>query len=237
VALVCGAGDVGEAIASSLGSAGAEVAIAASGDAGLGRLEARLGVATFECDFSDPVQIGELFLTLKERFGRLDVLVCTEGERPEPRSLLDLSFQDYRATIARTQDATFLCLQKAAALMVAGGQGGRIIITTSLNALASQRGAVDGEVAQSALRRLVKAASLDLTSHRITVNGILTGPLRSEVPADRYDAVGDGALNPSAPIGDPADIARATLFLADPENTFTTGTFLTVDGGQTALSL
>lgn len=235
VALVCGAGEVGEAIASSLGSAGAEVAIAASGADGLGRLEARLGVATLECDFSDPVQIGELFLTLKERFARLDVLVCTEGDRPSSRSLLDLSFQDYRATIARTQDATFLCLQKAAALMVTGGEGGRIVITTSLNALSTQRGAVANEVAQSALRGLVKSAALDLTPHRITVNGILTGPLRSEVPADRYDTVGEGTLNPSALIGTPTDIARAAVFLADPENTFTTGTLIPIDGGQTTL--
>lgn len=258
VALVCGAGEIGEAIASDLGSAGAEVAVAdtarptraadatglgagaesddaATGADRLSRIEARLGAATFECDFSDPVQIGELFLTLKERFGRLDVLVWTEGERPSPRSLLDLSFQDYRATIARTQDATFLCLQKAAALMVGGGQGGRIIITTSLNALSTQRGAVDQEVAQSALRGLVKSAALDLTPHRITVNGLLTGPLRSEVPADRYDSVGPGALNPAAPIGEASDIARATLWLCDPENTFTTGTLIPIDGGQEAL--
>jgi len=235
VALVCGAGEVGEAIASDLGSAGAEVAVAATGTDRLTRIEARLGATTFDTDLADPVQIGELFVTLKERFGRLDVLVCTEEDRPAPRSLLDLSFSDYRATIARTLDATFLCLQKAAHLMVSGGEGGRIIITTSLNALATQRGAVDQEVAQSALRGLVKSAALDLTAHRITVNGILFGPLRSEVPADRYDAVGSGALNPAAPIGDPADIARATLWLADPENTFTTGSLITVDGGQSAL--
>ncbi len=268
VALVCGAGEVGEAIASSLGSAGAEVAVAdtnaprvphasqvtnaaagadraeagtelvddAAGPDRLSRIEARLGATTFDTDFSDPVQIGELFVTLKERFGRLDVLVCTEPERPEPQGLLEVSFSDYRATIARTQGATFLCLQKAAALMVAGGNGGRIVITTSLNALESQRGAVANEVAQSALRGLVKSAATDLLQERITVNGIQAGPLRSEVPADRYDSVGDGALNPAAPIGDPSDIARATLFLADPENAFTTGTLLTVDGGQSALS-
>lgn len=248
VALVCGAGEVGEAIASSLGSAGAEVAVAATRDGRgaeadaaapgadrLSRIEARQGATTFDTDLADPVQIGELFVTLKERFGRLDVLICTEEDRPAPRSLLDLSFSDYRATIARTQDATFLCLQKAAHLMVAGGEGGRIVITTSLNALNSQRGAVDQEVAQSALRGLVKSAALDLTPHRITVNAILFGPLRAEVPADRYDSVGEGALNPSAPIGDPADIARATLWLADPENTFTTGSLVTVDGGQSVL--
>jgi NAD(P)-dependent dehydrogenase (short-subunit alcohol dehydrogenase family) len=289
VALVCGAGEIGEAIASSLGSAGAEVAVAdtsaapsparnatagapsllagdphppfagdaaavaarpvgdadpqqpagepgaAAGTDRLTRIEARLGATTFDTDLSDPVQIGELFVTLKERFGRLDVLVCTEPDRSAPQGLLDLTFSDYRATIARTQDATFLCLQKAAALMVAGAEGGRIIITTSLNALASQRGAVANEVAQSALRGLVKSAAADLITERITVNALLTGPLRSEVPADRYDSVGNGALNPSGQIGEPTDIARAALFLADPENTFTTGTLIPIDGAQSAL--
>jgi glucose 1-dehydrogenase len=235
VALVCGAGEIGEEIAGALGSAGAEVALAAPGTEGLGRLEARLGVATFECDFADPVQIGELFVTLKERFGRLDVLVCTEAERPDPQGLLDISFSDYRAAIARTQDSTFLCLQKAASLMVAGGEGGRVIVTASRNALESQRGAVAQEVAQAALRGLVKSAALDLTAERITVNAILAGPLASDLPPDRYDSVGDGALNPSGSIGEPSDIARAALFLADPENAFTTGTLLGIDGGQSAL--
>jgi NAD(P)-dependent dehydrogenase (short-subunit alcohol dehydrogenase family) len=235
VALVCGAGEVGEAIASSLGSAGAEVAVAATGADRLSRIEARLGAATFDCDLADPVQIGELFVNLKERFGRLDVLVCTDEARPDPRGLLEVSLQDYRATIARTLDATFLCLQKAAHLMVAGGEGGRVIITTSLNALDSQRGAVDHDVAQAALRGLVKSAAVDLAPERITVNCILAGPLRSDIPTDRYDAVGDGALNPAGLIGEPADIARAALWLVDPENSFVTGSLVTVDGGQSAL--
>jgi NAD(P)-dependent dehydrogenase (short-subunit alcohol dehydrogenase family) len=250
VALVCGAGEVGEAIAGSLGSAGAEVAVADTNaarptpgaeptdtDTGvdrLNRIEARLGATTFDTDLADPVQIGELFVSLRERFGRLDVLVCTEGQRRDPRRLLDISFSDYRATVARAQDATFLCLQKAAQIMAAG-EGGRVIITTSLNVLESRRGAVAQEVAQSALRGLVKSAAVDLIPERITVNAILAGPLRSDVPADRYGSVGQGALNPAALIGDPSDIARAALWLADPENTFTTGTFLTTDGGQSAL--
>jgi NAD(P)-dependent dehydrogenase (short-subunit alcohol dehydrogenase family) len=235
VALVAGADEVGEAIASSLGSAGAEVAVAATGADRLSRIEARLGAATFDTDLADSVQIGELFVSLRERFGRLDVLVCAEEDRPDPRGLLEVSFQDYRATIARTQDATFLCLQKAAHLMVAGGEGGRIVITTSLNALASQRGAVDHDVAQAALRGLIKTAAVDLAPHRIAVNGILAGPLRSDLPADRYDAVGEGALNPAGLIGEPADISRAALWLVDPENSFTTGSLVTVDGGQSAV--
>jgi NAD(P)-dependent dehydrogenase (short-subunit alcohol dehydrogenase family) len=235
VALVAGADEVGEAIASSLGSAGAEVAVAATGADRLTRIEARLGAVTFDTDLSDPIQIGELFVSLRERFGRLDILICTEEERSPARGLLDLSFQDYRATVARTLDATFLCLQKAAQIMVAGGEGGRVVLAGSLNALDSQRGAVDHDVAQAGLRGLVKTAAIDLAPHRITVNGILAGPLRSDLPADRYDAVGEGALNPAGLIGEPADVARAALWLVDHENTFVTGSLVTVDGGQSAV--
>lgn len=236
VALVAaGTGETGEAIAGILGSAGAEVAVAGGGEAGLQRMEARLGSATFDCEFSDPVQIGELFASIRERFGRLDVLVYAQEERPGPRRILEIGFQDYRTTIARNLDAAFLCFQKAAQIMVAGEAGGRIVVIASLNALTSQRGAVDHEIAQAGLRGLVKAAAVDLAPDRISVNGVLAGPLRSQLPEERYDSVGETALNPRGLIGDPADVARAALWLADPENGFVTGSLVTVDGGQSAL--
>jgi NAD(P)-dependent dehydrogenase (short-subunit alcohol dehydrogenase family) len=236
VALVVGADEVGEALAGGLGAAGAEVAVAAGGGERLDRAEARLGASIFDCDFADPVQIGELFASIRERFGRLDVLVCAQENRLEPRDILEIGFRDYRATVAHNLDATFLCLQKAAQIMVAGNEGGRIVAITSLNALASQRGAVAHDIAQAGLRGLVKAAAVDLAQRRIAVNGILAGPLRSQVPAERYESVGETALNPDGLIGDPADIARAALWLVDPENGFVTGSLVVVDGGQSALS-
>ncbi|MBS1887446.1 MAG: SDR family oxidoreductase [Actinobacteria bacterium] len=235
VALVLGADEVGEAIAGGLGSGGAEVAVAATGTERLARLEARLGVTTFACDFADPVQIGELFASVRERFGRLDVLVCAQSRRPEPRSLLEVGFQDYRATVAHDLDATFLCVQKAAQIMVAGGAGGRIVVVAPLHALAAHRGDAAADIAQAGLRGLIKAAAVDLGPRRITVNGILLGPLRTDLPDERLDAAGETALNPAGLVGEPADAARATLWLADPENAFVTGSLVAVDGAQTAL--
>jgi NAD(P)-dependent dehydrogenase (short-subunit alcohol dehydrogenase family) len=42
-------------------------------------------------------------------------------------------------------------------------------------------------------------------------------------------------LNPARRVGEPADIALAALWLADPRNRFVTGSVVVVDGGQTAM--
>ncbi len=52
-----------------------------------------------------------------------------------------------------------------------------------------------------------------------------------QAPEELLDAL--TRLHPIGRIGDPIDVARAVLFLCDPDNGFITGAMLAVDGGQT----
>jgi len=228
VALVTGgAHGLGAAIAEWLGSAGAEVMLADGDRDALERMRVRSAFATFECDFASPAGIVEAFTALKERFGRLDVLVCAQRRRPPAGPLLEISFDDYRRTMAAELDASFLCVQQAGRLMRAGGAGGRIVLVATANAPGVRRGA-GREVAEAGLRGLVTAAAAELAPERITVNAILPGAIRSELSADELEAIAASPLAAGRMLGEPDDVARAALWLLDPDNSYVTGTLVTV---------
>jgi 3-oxoacyl-[acyl-carrier protein] reductase len=232
VALVTGGtGAVGAAVADLLGSAGAEVAIAGEPGAELERMEIRLGLATFECGFSDPTELAAVFGAVGERFGRLDLLVCAHGSQPPPRPLLEIPFEDYRRTLAVNLDSTFLAIQQAGRAMIAGSRGGRIVIVGSTDGAA---GGADYEASQAALRGLIGGASADLAEHDVTVNAILHGPLRPEADDDEYVDPAERPRDAGGPLGEPADVARAALWLVDPDNSYVTGSVVTVDGGRSS---
>jgi NAD(P)-dependent dehydrogenase (short-subunit alcohol dehydrogenase family) len=232
VALVAGgARGLGAAIAEWLGSAGAEVMVFDADRDALERIEVRSAFATFECDFASPVGIVEAFAALKERFGRLDVLVWAQRRRPPARPLLEISFDEYRRTLATDLDAGFLCVQQAARLMREGGEGGRIVLVGAASAPGVGRAGADHEVAQAALRGLVTSAAAELAAERITVNGILPGAIRTDLSEEELEAAAASPLNPSGMVGEPDDVARAALWLIDPDNAFVTGTLVAVDGG------
>jgi NAD(P)-dependent dehydrogenase (short-subunit alcohol dehydrogenase family) len=240
VALVTGgARGIGFAIAERLLGAGAQVALAARTQRDLDAARRRLGderrVSAHACDVADPAQVAGLIDAVTARFGRLDVLVCSHGVYAGTRSFLEISLEEYDRTMNVNTRGTFLCAQAAARAMLAAGGGGRIVLISSMNAIASQHGAADYDTSKAALHGMTRALAIELAPHRITVNAIAPGWVRTEMSADELEHLADQVLNPSRTVGAPADIARAALWLADPENGYVTGATVAVDGGQTAM--
>jgi len=83
---------------------------------------------------------------------------------------------------------------------------------------------------------LVRTWAMELGQHGITVNAIAPGPIVTDmftevVPEDSDKAARIAAGLPVKRLGRPDDVARAAMFLADPENGFVTGQCLLVCGG------
>ena len=119
--------------------------------------------------------------------------------------------------------------------MIAQGDGGRVVLISSMNALQSQVGAADYDASKAGMHGLMRAMAVELAPKGITVNAIAPGWIRTEMSAPELEHLRDRVLNPSRRVGTPADIARASLWLVDPANQYVTGTTVVVDGGQTAM--
>jgi len=131
----------------------------------------------------------------------------------------------------------FLCGQIGARAMVAAGNGGRIINTASIFAEVCAPGYVAYCASNGGVRMLTKVMAVELAAHRITVNAIAPGIIRTGISEARLSTE-EGLrryqeLVPWGRPGEPEEIAEVALFLASPGSEYVTGTMVPVDGGWT----
>jgi NAD(P)-dependent dehydrogenase (short-subunit alcohol dehydrogenase family) len=171
-----------------------------------------------------------------ESLDRCDVLINNAGmNRPQPFLDVDLSTLDEIMTL--NVRSMFVTAQCAARLMVRGGGG-------SVVHMSSQMGHVGGLertvycMSKHAIEGLTKAMALDLAPHAIRVNAV--APTYIETPMTRpyfeNDAFRQKVLKsiPLGRVGRIEEVVAAVLFLASREASLITGTSLLIDGGYTA---
>ncbi len=206
VALVTGASQgIGRATAEALAAAGAQVVLAARGADKLKAVEAglggrALGVAT---DVTDPASVDALFATIRERFGRLDVVFNNAGAALISKETGDVSWDEWRHVVGVNLDGAFL-IARGAFLMMKGQspQGGRIINNGSISATAPRPGSVAYTASKHAITGLTKSISLDGRPYDIACGQIDIGNAASDMTAVMSKGVpqADGSLKPEPTI-------------------------------------
>jgi NAD(P)-dependent dehydrogenase (short-subunit alcohol dehydrogenase family) len=134
-------------------------------------------------------------------------------------------------------------VSQAAARVMLKQKSGRIINISSVFGLVAARLQCAFVAAKAGVVNMTKAMALELGPHGILVNGISPGSILTEGTKKLFYG-DDGMFNAKVqqmlahvPLGRPGntdEIAVAVLFLADPENSYTNGHVIAVDGGWTA---
>ena len=147
--------------------------------------------------------------------------------------LVKLSDADWSAVIAVNLEGVFLTTQAVAPHMIQRGYG-RIVNATSVVGLYGNFGQTNYVAAKSGVIGMTKVWARELGRHGVTVNGIAPGfvatDMVEQMPAPILASM--VARTPVGRIGEPGDIARAYLFLADEGAGFINGAILSVDGGM-----
>jgi NAD(P)-dependent dehydrogenase (short-subunit alcohol dehydrogenase family) len=112
-----------------------------------------------------------LIKTAVDAFGRIDILVNNAGILRD-KTFLKMDDAMWDAVIAVHLKGTFLCSQVAAKQLVAQGQGGRIINTTSVSGMLGNFGQANYAAAKAGIYGLTRTMSIELQKHRITVNAL-----------------------------------------------------------------
>ena len=168
IAIVTGAGTgVGRAAALALMSVGYAVALAGRRRDKLEEV-ARAGAATPErclvvqTDIADPAAIKALFATVKETFGRLDLLFNNAGIGAPAMPLEDLPLERWRAVVDTNLTGAFLCTQEAFRMMKSQTpRGGRIINNGSISAHTPRPMSAAYTATKHAITGLTKQTALD----------------------------------------------------------------------------
>lgn len=244
VSLVTGAaGGIGKAIADELAANGSRVVYADCVDATAAAAQSP-GALAMRMDVTNRVEIDAAIERTVKELGSLDILVNNAG----------VNTSKYRVTIDEfpraewdrliAVDLTGLYeVSQAAARIMRVQKSGRIINIASIVGLVPLRLQCAFAAAKAGVVNLTKAMALELASFGILVNGIAPGSILTEGTKQLFYGEG-GQFHASVqkmidhvPLGRPGtteEIAVAALFLAAPENSYTNGHMLTVDGGWTA---
>lgn len=231
---------IGYGIAAAFVDAGASVLLVARGahdlEVAADELRQRAGagqrVTTAQADTSDENSIDAMFATIDHELPQLDVFVANTGSG-QVTPFLDVTREQWDATIGLNLTGTFLCCQNAARRMV-GRDGDRsILVISSIRGLGARPGVLPYAVSKAGLNQLVRVAAYELAAEGVRVNalspGITVTPLSDANPDVRERMA---ATVPLGRAGLPMDMGSAALYLSSPGASFVTGVNLVVDGGE-----
>lgn len=242
VALVTGASSgIGLAIAALFAAEGAQVVITGRNEQALDEAIARLvpGALAIAGDVADPAHHAIVAEKVADRFGGLDIYVANAGVNVVRHSA-DVSPEEFDALFAVNARGTFFGVQKIVPVM---RDGGSIVLTGSL---ASSR-VFDGHAvyagSKAAVGAFARSWAIELKDRGIRVNVLSPGPTQTAIidkmgvtPQQRPAFEQQIAASiPLGRLGQPAELARAALFLASDLGSFVTGVELKVDGGMALL--
>ncbi|HPR32943.1 MAG TPA: glucose 1-dehydrogenase [Prolixibacteraceae bacterium] len=180
---------------------------------------------------TDVSKVGDLENLMREtvaRFGEIDVLINNAG-LSEFQDPLSLSEENWDRVLDTNLKGVFFASREAAKYMKE--QGGSIVNIASTRALMSEPGSEAYAASKGGILSLTHALAASFSTLKITVNAVLPGWIETADYSRLTDR--DHRQHFSGRVGKPDDIARACLFLSNPENRFITGAQLVVDGGMT----
>lgn len=182
------------------------------------------------CDVRKEEDIKQLLQAAVKEYGRIDILVNNAGVS-RWKSPYELTVDEWDDVINTNARSCFLATREAAKWMKKQGVQGSIVNISSTRSMMSEPNTEAYAASKGAILALTHAMAVSLGPDGIRVNCISPGWIETRDYESLKEV--DHSQHPAGRVGKPEDIARACLYLADPDNTFVTGTHLIVDGGMT----
>ena len=241
VAIVTGgAGGLGTAICRTLVREGTSVAVADMDPERTGTLAGEIASEgadsmAVEVDVTSRESVYSAVDQVVARLGRVDFLVHSAGNNISG-PILELPEEDWRSVLDTHLTGAFLFCQAAGKQMVSQGEGGRVVLMSSVAARAPvpERGAYSPS--KAGLIALAQMLSLEWAQYNINVNAICPGVTLTpmvEAVYERHPELRGPRLKrtPMGREGVPEEIADLAVFLCSERSTYINGTAIAVDGG------
>jgi NAD(P)-dependent dehydrogenase (short-subunit alcohol dehydrogenase family) len=198
------------------------------------------GDADYNVDVTDEDAVRALYASVRERYGRIDVLFNNAGISPnDDASALETGLDAWRRVQDVNLTSVFLCCKHGIPHLLETG-GGSVINTASFVAVV---GAATSQISYTASKGGVLALSRELgvefAKRGVRVNALCPGAVDTPLLRELYATDPEEAARrlihvPMGRFAHASELANAALFLASDEASYVTATTFMVDGGISA---
>jgi len=171
-----------------------------------------------------------------EKFGKLDILVNNAGIFPKIKQLHEIDEDDWNEVLDVNLTGQFR-FTKEAIPHLQKTSGSIINISSDAGLKAYQGFNADAySASKAALILLTKCWALEYAKNKIRVNCICPGVVDTDMTKPFLKTQKDREFmdseHPIGRIGQPEEVAKAVMYFASDDSSWTTGAILTIDGGQ-----
>jgi meso-butanediol dehydrogenase / (S,S)-butanediol dehydrogenase / diacetyl reductase len=241
-ALITGGGSgIGAATARRLAAAGYGVCVSGRRPEPLDEVAAETGGLAVVADTADPDAARRAVDAAVERFGRLDVLVCSAGTGA-PGAVADQTPERWRRVLETNLTGAFLACNAALPHLIEAR--GAIVIVASVAGLRAGPESAAYGASKAGLVMLTQSIALDYGPRGVRANCVCPGWIRTAMADDSMDELAErhgreredayalaSELIPARRPGTPEEAAEAIAWLASPASSYVNGAVLPVDGG------
>lgn len=236
VVLVTGSsGGIGDAAVTALTAAGAIVI-----GADRSPKEDQPLSAFYPLDITSEEQCAATIQDIAAKHGRIDVLIHAAGVLGPTPGLMETTTDEFDSILRINASATFTMVRETAKSMLESDTAGAIVVLSSVAAKESRLNYLPYNASKLAVLHIMWSFAELLGPNGISVNAITPGPVNTPMwgqfakdtgPDEAANRVKRAAQLPMRRFAEPDEVARAILFLADPDNRYITGVSLDVAGG------
>lgn len=191
-------------------------------------------------DVGEEADVLALFAAAVERYGAVDILVANSGRQDDAPSA-EMSLAQWEGVLKTNLTGQFLCMREAVRRFRRQGQRdvsravGKIICMSSVHQRIPWAGHVNYAASKGGVHLLMETMAQEVAREKIRINAIAPGAIETPINAGVTADGGSASLLKLIPygrVGEPADVARAALFLASDMADYVVGSTLFVDGGM-----
>lgn len=186
------------------------------------------------CDISVMQCIENLVDSVKDKFGKIDLLVNNAGVAPKERKdILEITPKDFDYLADINLKGTFFVTQKFAPLLIENG-GGRIVNISSMSAYTASVNRGEYCISKAGISMMTKLYAARLAEYGISVLEIRPGIIETDMTSkvkEKYEKLIADGITPIKRMGQPEDIGKCVASIAQGNFDFCTGTVIDCDGG------
>jgi acetoacetyl-CoA reductase len=236
VALVTGGTrGIGAAISKALKAAGYSVAANYAGnDEAANKFKSQTGIPVFKWDVGDFDACAAGVKQVESAVGPVDILVNNAGITRD--GFFHRMTKEQWSAVIRTNLDSLFNMTRPVIEGMRNRSFGRVVVISSINGQKGQMGQVNYSASKAGDIGFVKALAQENANKGITVNAICPGYIGTEMVQAIDPKILETKIIPQIPagrLGQPEEIARAVVYLADEQTgSFITGSTLSINGGQ-----